>query len=390
MSVFLDHASTTPVRDSALDAYLAALGELGNPSSVHAHGRHTRELLEQAREEIALAIGCHRSEVIFTSGGTESDNHAIKGMYWQRQLDRPRPFIISALVEHHALIDPIEWLEKHEGAKPLWLRVSQTGQVDLEQYRQLLAEHGEAIALVSLMWVNNETGATHDIPALAEIAKAHGVPMHSDCVAAFGHTPINFADSSLAAMSVSGHKLGAPIGVGALVVARNQKLVSLVHGGGQERGLRSGTMNYPMAQSFAVAAREAVSDMVVREQRLEKLRDYLEERVFELVPRAKPSISGPRIGHTASFIFPGAQSDSLLFLLDQKGISVSAGSACQAGVLGASHVLLAMGYSNQEASSVLRVTLGHNSTKDDVDSFIAEIAGVYSTALGAGQNHQLN
>lgn len=386
MSVFLDHASTTPVRPKALEAYLEALAHLGNPSSVHAHGRETRELLEQAREVLAKAADCDKAEVVFTSGGTESNNHAIKGIYWQRQLESPRKYIISALTEHHALIDPVEWLEKHEGAEPLWLPVSKDGQPDLDVYKGWLAEYGDEIALVSLMWVNNETGAIWDIPAITALAKQCGIPVHSDAVAAFGHTEISFRDSGLSAMSISGHKLGAPIGVGALLVARNLKPTSIIHGGGQERGLRSGTMNYPHAQSLAVAAELAVSDMAEREARLEKLRDALEQSVLSAIPQAQRTISGPRIGHTASFVFPGVQSDSLLFLFDQHGISVSAGSACQAGVLGASHVLLAMGYSEAESSAVIRVTLGHSTTETDIDFFTSAISDVYATALKAGLN----
>ena len=386
MSTFLDHAATTPVREKALEAYLEALAHLGNPSSVHSHGRETRELLEQAREALAKAAGCNSAEVIFTSGGTEANNQAIKGFFWQRQSDRPRKYVISALTEHHALIDPIEWLEKHEGAEVLWLPVDKSGQPDIETYKTWLNEFGDEIALVSLMWVNNETGAIWDIPTLAGLANQHGIPVHSDAVAAFGHTEISFKTSGLAAMSISGHKLGAPIGVGALIVSRNQKPISLIHGGGQERGLRSGTMNYPHAMSLAKAAELAVADMVEREARLEALRDKLEAEVLTQIPQAIKTVSGPRIGHTASFVFPGVQSDSLLFLLDQKGISVSAGSACQAGVLSASHVLLAMGYDQADASAVIRVTLGHTTQAADIELFTSAIAEVYSTALRAGLN----
>ncbi len=386
MSVFLDHASTTPVRPKALEAYLEALAHLGNPSSVHAHGRETRELLEQARELLAQAADCTPAEIIFTSGGTESDNHALKGFYWQRQADRARKYVITSMAEHHAVIDAVEWLEKHEGAEVLWLPVDKSGQPNRDIYQSWLEQYGDEIALISLMWVNNETGAIWDIPGMSLSANQRGIPVHSDAVAAFGHIPISFKNSGLAAMSISGHKLGAPIGVGALFVSRTQKPISLIHGGGQERGLRSGTMNYPHALSLAVAASLAIEDMQQREARLEALRDQLEEQVLAVVPAARKTISGPRIGHTASFIFPGVQSDSLLFLLDQKGISVSAGSACQAGVLGPSHVLIAMGYSNAEAQAVIRVTLGHSTAEADISAFTSAISEVYSTALRAGLN----
>lgn len=386
MSTFLDHASTTPVRQKALDAYLEALAHLGNPSSVHAHGRETRELLEQARELLAQAADCNPAEVVFTSGGSEANNLAIKGFFWQRQQDKPRKYIISALTEHHAVIDPIEWLEQHEGVQVLWLPVDKTGQPDLSTYRAWLTQFGDEIALVSLMWVNNETGAIWDIATIAAMANEYGIPVHSDAVAAFGHTEISFRASGLAALSISGHKLGAPIGVGALIVSRSHKPISLIHGGGQERGLRSGTMNYPHALSLATASELAVKDMVEREARLEILRDQLEAEVLEKVPQAQKTITGARIGHTASFIFPGVQSDSLLFLLDQKGVSVSAGSACQAGVLRASHVLLAMGYDEAEASAVIRVSLGHTTTEADIQAFTQAISEVYEMALRAGLN----
>ena len=385
MSVYLDHAATTPVRPESLNAYLEAQSHFGNPSSVHAQGRQTREILEQAREVLAEAVGCHRSEVIFTSGGTESDNQLIKGLYWSRQ-DRPRKYIVSALSEHHALLDPIHWLEKHEGAHPVWLTVDKTGQPDFAQFQQLIEELGDEIALVSLMWVNNETGALIDLQKFSALAGQRNIPVHSDAVATFGHLPFKFSETGLTAMSISGHKLGAPIGIGASIIARSAKPVSLIHGGGQERGLRSGTMNYPLAMAFAQAASAAVSDQVEREHRLGAMRDRLERELLKTIPAVSKTISGPRIEHTASFLFPGAQSDSLLFLLDQKGLCVSAGSACQAGVLGASHVLLAMGYSEAEASSVLRISLGHSSTEADVDTFLGVIEEVYSTALRAGLN----
>ena len=386
MKVYLDHAATTPVRKPALDAYLEALGHFGNPSSVHADGRETREILEKARESLAIAVGCHRSEVIFTSGGTESNNHLIKGIYLARQADKRRPVIISSPTEHHAVIDPIEYLVHHEKAEVIYLRVDKTGQPSFEQFREIVESRSSEIALVSLMWVNNETGAITDLPSFTKIANDYDIPVHSDAVAAFGHTPIDFEASGLAAMTISGHKLGAPIGVGASIVARSVKPVSLIHGGGQERALRSGTMNYPMAQSFAVAAEAAVADMLERESRLELIRNALEKQILEKIPEAQKTISGPRIGHTASFVFPGAMSDSMLFLLDQKGISVSAGSACQAGVLGPSHVLLAMGYNELEASSVIRVSLGHTTTQAEVDQFVGAMPEVYYTALRAGLN----
>ena len=390
MPVFLDHAATTPVRPEAMAALQSALGQLGNPSSVHGHGQNTRAILEDARDLLASAVGANRSEVVFTSGGTEANNQAIKGIYWKRNLEDPsRTLIVSAATEHHALLDPIEWLVEHEEAEVENLPVSLEGLVDLGALERLIAQRGSEIALISLMWVNNETGVITDIHHVTSLAKAHGIPVHSDAIAALGHVPLNFGSSGLTAMSISGHKVGAPIGVGALVVARDFSPVSLLHGGGQERGLRSGTMNYPLAAALGAACIEATKDREVRQDRLLVLRDLIEREVQSAIPSAIITAeTAPRAEHNAHLIFPGTQSDNLLFLLDQEGISVSAGSACQAGVLGASHVLLAMGHPPELASSCLRVTLGHTTTEADAKKFIEAMIRIHPGALIASQSTQ--
>ena len=382
MKVFLDHASTTPVRQASLDALSSALALVGNPQSVHSHGQSTRALLEDARDELALALDCHRSEVIFTSGGTESNNQAIKGIYWARNQDAKRPIIISSAIEHHALIDPIEWLVKHEGAELILVRLRENGEIDLDHLKQLVAEHGDKIALISLMWVNNEVGIITDIEAVTKIAGS--IPVHSDAVQAFGHLPVKFKDSGLAAMSISGHKIGAPIGVGALIVARAIKPESLLHGGGQERGLRSGTMSYPLAKALSAAAADAVSDLAKRQETLKLLRDDFEQKLLSAVPDARITAPrAPRIEHSSNVILPGTKSDSMLFLLDEQGVSVSAGSACQAGVLGPSHVLMGMGYSEEDATACLRVSFGHTSRPEDVDLAVQAIVNAYGKAIKA-------
>ena len=258
MSVFLDHASTTSLRPCAKEALSDALDFLGNPSSVHSQGRATRELLEESRDKVAKACGANRSEIIFNSGGTEGNNHAIKGIFWDRVTKDPDcKVIISSRTEHHAVMDPVQWLGENQNAEVVYVEHSPNGMIDLDSLRSLVSKHQQRVALISLMWVNNETGVISDIPAITEIASEFEIPVHSDAVAAFGHVPIDFQASGLTAMTLSGHKVGAPIGVGALVVARSAKPISLVHGGGQERSLRSGTMNYPLAASFAAAAKEA-------------------------------------------------------------------------------------------------------------------------------------
>ena len=382
MKVFLDHASTTPVRQASLDALTAALQEVGNPQSVHSHGQRTRALLEDARDELAKVLDCDRSEVIFNSGGTEANNQAIKGIFWARNQDASRPVIVSSPIEHHALIDPIEWLCKQQGAELKLLRLLPAGQIDLGHLQELVTEFGDQIALISLMWVNNEVGIITDIEAVTRIAGE--IPVHSDAVQAFGHLPLSFRQSGLAAMSISGHKIGAPIGVGALIVSRKLKPESLLHGGGQERGLRSGTMSYPLAKAFAAAATDAVSDLSSRQQRLEMLRNRFEVELLQAIPSAK--ITAPnaaRIQHSSNVILPGTKSDSMLFLLDEQGLSVSAGSACQAGVLGPSHVLMGMGYSEQEATACLRVSFGHTSKPEDVDFAIEAIRKAHGKAIEA-------
>lgn len=385
MGVFLDYAATSPIRASALAALNQALSEIGNPSSVHTHGQHTREILESARDQLAKAVNCNRAEIIFTSGGTESNNMAIKGMWWRRKEQNPeRNIVISAATEHHALIDPIEWLVTQEGAELLEVPVSKTGEFELAALDSMLDQNSDRVALISLMWVNNETSVIADIQAITKLAAKYGIPVHSDAVAALGHVPIDFAASGLTAMSISGHKVGAPIGVGALVVSRGFNPVSLLHGGGQERGLRSGTMNFPLAASFASAASEAVSELTERQSRLRPWRDRIEAEVTAAHPEVFVTAEGAnRAEHNAHMVFPGASSDNLLFLLDQRGISISAGSACQAGVLGPSHVLLGMGLDEKLASSCLRITLGHDTVEADIDAVISALIEVYPLAKAA-------
>jgi cysteine desulfurase len=386
MSVYLDYAATTPLRKEVFDCYVEYLQTLGNPSSVHSSGQLVRRALEEARESLAESVNCNRSEVIFTSGGTESDNLAIKGLYWQRVgEDSNRKVIISAATEHHASLDPMEWLEKHDGAEILWLPVDEQGVIDLTFLEEFLVSNHSRVALVNLMWANNETGVITDIERVVAVAKTYGIPVHSDAIAAFGHIPLSFASSGLAAMSISAHKIGGPVGAGALIVSRATKLVSIIHGGGQERGMRSGTMNAPVAKAFALAAELAVAELPQEMIRLKALRDKLVSGVQEITPLAHHTGAlSPRMPHNAHFTFDGCSGDSLLFLLDQQGVCVSVGSACQAGVNGPSHVLIAMGRTEQQANGCIRMTLGKQSTEADVDSFLKALPTALDGALRAG------
>ena len=386
MTVYLDYAATAPLRKEVLECFTDHLQNLGNPSSVHSTGQKIRRALEEARESIAKSVDCNRSEVIFTAGGTESDNLAIKGLYWQRiSEDNTRKVIISSATEHHASIDPMEWLEKHDGAEIVWLPVDYQGVIDFDFFEKFLDENHERVALINLMWANNETGVITDMQRVVALAKKHDIPVHSDAIAAFGHVPISFANSGLNTMSISAHKVGGPVGAGALIVSRSTKLVSIIHGGGQERGMRSGTMNAPVAKAFALAAELAVAELESETKRLSALRDRLVAGVLELSPLAKHTGSeSSRMPHNAHFTFDGCSGDSLLFLLDQQGVCVSVGSACQAGVNGPSHVLVAMGRTDREALGCIRMTLGTDSTDADVDAVLAALPKALEGAAKAG------
>lgn len=390
MRVYLDNAATTPIRPEVLECYIDTLKLIGNPSSVHSSGQQVRQVLEEARESIAKSVDCDRSEVLFTSGGTESDNLAIKGIYWQRRAeDSKRSVVLSAGTEHHGVIDPIEWLETHEGAEVVLVPVNFDGDIDLGWLAEYLSTNHSKVALISLMWANNETGVVTDIHAVTSLASNFGIPVHSDAVAAFGHMQTRFSKSGLAAMSISAHKLGGPVGIGALIVSRSTKLVSIIHGGGQERGMRSGTMNAPAAKAFALAAEVATSTLDAERARLAELKSKLTTSAKALHNSLNLTAEATEtLPHITHFTLTGGSGDSLLFLLDQEGISVSTGSACQAGVNRPSHVLIAMGRTEDEAKGCLRITFGHESSESDVDALLASLPKAIDATLRAGLSSQ--
>lgn len=387
MPVYLDHAATTPLRPEALAAFTDALGLVGNPSSIHSQGQQARRMLEEAREAVASTLGCDPIEVVFTSGGTEAINLAVKGMYWARNDGSGRPRILVPGGEHHATIDAVEWLERAEGAHVEWLPLDEEGRIRADAVEAALGAP-EDVALLTLLQVNNEVGTIEPAAPLAALARSAGVPVHVDAVAAYGHLPVDFAALGADALSVSAHKIGGPVGIGALVLGRSSSVVPLIHGGGQQRQVRSGTQDVAAAVAFAAAALAAEAERVDETQRLTALRDRLIRGVRQTVPEAVLSgpepDSGDRVASNAHFMFPGAQGDSLLFLLDLAGVSVSTGSACQAGIPEPSHVLLAMGRSEQEARGALRFTLGRTSTDADVDALLAALPGAYAQASRAG------
>jgi len=387
MPAYLDHAATTPLSGAALAALTRELARTGNPSSLHGSGRRARRAVEDAREAIAAAAGAHPSEVIFTSGGTEADNLAVKGMYWSRVAEDPkRRRILCSAVEHHAVLDTVEWLERHEGAEVAWLPVDGEGVVDLKVLEAELSRDPGTVALVTVMWANNEVGTVQPIGRIVELAHAAGVPVHSDAVQAFGSVPVHFKDSGLDAMSISGHKIGGPVGVGALLLGRAVKLTPVQHGGGQERDVRSGTLDTASIAAFAAAAKSVAASLPAEAARIAALRDRLIDGVRERVPEAvlRGAPGDHRLPGNAHFTFPGCEGDSLLFLLDLAGIESSTGSACTAGVPRPSHVLLAMGLDEETARGAQRFSLGHASTQADVDALLAALPDAYARARQAG------
>ncbi|NKY35391.1 cysteine desulfurase [Nocardia speluncae] len=386
-TVYLDHAATTPMLPAAIEAMNAAFGTAGNASSLHGSGRAARRRLEEARESIAADLGARPSEVLLTSGGTESDNLAIKGIFWARRDADPRcTRILAGATEHHAVLDAVEWLERHEGARVTWLPVDSDGIVAPETLRAELADNPGEVALVTVMWANNEVGAIQPIEELAVIARAAGVPMHSDAVQAAAQLPVDFGACGLGAASFAGHKLGGPHGVGVLLLGRQVGCVPLLHGGGHERDLRSGTSDVAAVAGLAAALRETVAEMPSRTKELIALRGELIAGVHRIVPDAV--LNGPhderRLPGNAHFTFPGCEGDSLLMLLDAAGVECSTGSACTAGVASPSHVLIAMGVEPREARGSLRFSLGHTSQRADVEALLEVLPQVVERARAAG------
>ncbi|MGC2998576.1 cysteine desulfurase family protein [Streptomyces sp. G35A] len=385
---YLDHAATTPMLPEAVEALAAHLGVTGNASSLHAAGRRARRTVEEARETLAEALGARPSEVVFTSGGTEADNLAVKGLYWSRRdADPARTRVLASPVEHHAVLDAVHWLGEHEGATVEYLPVDSHGRVHPDALREAIARDPGDVALATVMWANNEIGTILPVRELAEAAAEFGVPLHSDAVQAFGQVPVDFAASGLAAMTLSGHKIGGPYGIGALVLGREHTPVPVLHGGGQERHVRSGTLDVPAIASFAVAGRLAAEQQEWFAREIGALRDDLVAAVREAVPDAilgGDPAPGGRLPANAHFTFPGCEGDSLLLLLDAQGIECSTGSACTAGVAQPSHVLLATGTDPDLARGTLRFSLGHTSTEADVEALAKAIGPAVERARAAG------
>jgi cysteine desulfurase len=388
MAAYLDHAATTPMLPGAIEAMTARLGVTGNANSLHAAGRVARRVVEESREAIAEAVGARPSEVVFTSGGTEADNLAVKGLYWaRRDADPRRRRILVPKIEHHAVLDCVSWLEAHEGAEIEWLPVDRLGRVSADTLREAIETDPAGVALVTVMWANNEVGTVQPIRELTTVAREFGIPIHSDAVQAVGQLDVDYTGSGLDALTFTGHKVGGPIGVGALLLGRKTTLTPVLHGGGQEREVRSGTLDAPAIAGLAAAVVETVRSREAKAAHLLELRDDLVARVRTVVPDVVVNgdqREGLGLPGIANLSFPGCEGDSLLLLLDARGIECSTGSACSAGIAQPSHVLLAMGMAGEEARGSLRFSLGHTSTKADVDALAEAIGPVVARARAAG------
>ena len=375
-SIYVDHAATTPLSPAAFKAITSQLQELGNPSSLHTHGRATRKALEDAREAIAQQVSCLPSEVIFTASGTEANNIALKGLWWNGKAQGKNVVVISA-VEHHAILDPAHWLETHEGAEVIQVPVDVHGVINLDFLKDLIAKRYDEIAVISIMHSNNETGVIQPIQEVVAIAGK--IPVHTDAVQSFKKVPLSYKDLGVTALTLSAHKVGGPLGIGALILRRAFEIPALLHGGGQEREIRSGTLNAPSIVAFSAAANEKYPSNEVQ-----TLRDNFIKAIHQEIPDAYVNgEASQRLPGIVNVTFPGTQSDTLLLLLDNAHVSASTGSACSAGVHEASHVLLAMGHTEATAQSSLRFSFGAASTQADVDFVMSVLPDVISTGRAA-------
>jgi cysteine desulfurase len=379
--IYLDHAATTPMVPEAVEAMTRELTRVGNASSLHASGRSARRVVEESREAIAAQVGAQPTELIFTSGGTESDNLAIKGAFWSG-IEVGRSRVVTSALEHHAVLDSVAWLGR-SAAEVSYVPVDPAGRIEVPALSDAVDER---TALVSVMWANNEVGTLQPVRQVAAVAAEHGAVSHSDAVQAVGHIEVNFAASGLDLLSFTAHKLGGPYGIGALLARRELRLAPILHGGGQEREVRSGTLDVAATAGFAAALEVASRNRAREEQRLRALRTDLVRAVLAAVPWAVPygpTVEGDRLPGIANIGFPGCPADAILMLLDSAGIDCSTGAACSAGVSQPSHVLLALGHCEDDARSALRFSLGHSSTPGDVASLAAALPEAVHRAKAA-------
>ena len=384
---YLDHAATTPMLAESIAALNAELAQVGNPSSLHSSGRRAQKVVEECREIIAAALGARPIEIIFTGGGTEANNLAVKGLFWAAQSkDKNKKRILVSAVEHHAVLDPVLWLGEHEGAVVEILPVDKYGRVLPETLSKAFEKNPDDVALVTVMWANNEVGTVQPIAELVKIAHQYKTAIHSDAVQAVGCLEVHFENTDLDAMTVTGHKVGGPHGIGALVLKRDVELTPLLHGGGQERDVRSGTLAAPLIAGFAAAVTTTVTQRFARATRLTSLRNDLikkiKDQVSDVVLNGDPE---NRLPGNVHFSFKGCEGDSLLMLLDAQGIECSTGSACSAGIPQPSHVLMAMGRDEVTARASIRFSFGATSIPDDVDAVMQVLPAIVERAKRAGK-----
>lgn len=384
--VYLDHAATTAIRPAVIEAMAQVMRDTGNPSSLHAAGRRARKMVEQAREQVAEATGADPVEVIFTSGATEADNLAVEGGFRARRDADPRLVTLAVSpTEHPAVHDTARFLQQHENAQLHWLEVDRYGAVRPDALPGVL--ESDPVAIAATMWANNEVGTLNDIPAIAAICASTGTPLHVDAVQALGRVPIDFAALRLSSMALSAHKIGGPLGVGALLATRAFAPTPGSHGGGQERRIRSGTLDVAGIVGFGIAITAAERERTAEAARLAALRDRLADAVTGLAdvringhPRFDATHTHPGI---LSVHVTGADADALLMLLDEARIDVSTGSACTSGVSEPSHVILAMTGDERRAKQTIRISLGRTTTAQDIDRLLAALPDAVDRARRA-------
>ena len=384
-AAYLDNAATTPILPEALEVLYRESAFVGNASSLHSAGRRARKVVEESREKLAASLGAKPQEVIFTASGTEANNLAVKGLYWSaRAKSESKSDICASPIEHHAVLDPLEWLEREDGATLHFAKVDSNGATSHEHVAQILSEHGDQISFLTIMHSNNEVGALQPVAECAAIAREYQIPIHTDAVQSFGKVPLDFGKLGVDAMTISAHKIGGPLGVAALVAKKNLELTPLLHGGGQEREVRSGTLHTPVIAAFATAAEISQQRLLENQLRIRALRERLISGVKNGVPEVQLNGGEKTLPGIAHFTFPGAEGDALLLLLDAHGVQCSTGSACSAGIAQPSHVLLAMGMAPKVARSSIRFSIGPTTTESEIDRAISVIGEVVSRARAAG------
>ena len=381
-SAYLDNAATTAMLPEALEVMYRESASVGNASSLHGAGRRARRVVEESREKLAAAVGAKPQEIIFTASGTEANNLAVKGLFWRAGASKRA--IVSTPIEHHAILDPLEWLEREHSVTLHMAEVDSHGTTKVDSIAQLLSEYQKEISFVTVMHSNNEVGALQPVAEIAAISREYEMPIHTDAVQSFGKVPLDFGKLGVSALTISGHKIGGPLGVAALVAKKDLELTPLLHGGGQERDVRSGTLHTPAIAAFAAAAELSQQRLQITADRIRTMRERLINGVTAAVDDVRINGGENTLPGIAHFTFAGAEGDALLLLLDAQGVQCSTGSACSAGIAQPSHVLIAMGMAPKIARSSIRFSIGTTTSEKDIDKAISVISEVVSRARAAG------